>query len=69
MTTIKIKMEYIRLILNKIYINLNYNKLMYLKSNICKETTLWGGYFGILCDKKKLNAKAFYEKFPIISII
>ena len=38
----------------------------YLKSNICKETTLWGGYFGILCDKKKLNSKTFYEKFPTL---
>ena len=38
----------------------------YLKSNICKETTLWGGYFGILCDKKKLNVKTFYEKFPTL---
>ena len=38
----------------------------YFKSNICKETTVSGGYFGILCYKKNLNTKDFYEKFPTL---
>ena len=35
----------------------------YLNDKSCRETTLWGGYYGLLCDKKKINAKELYEKF------
>ena len=38
----------------------------YITTNACKETTISGGFYGILCDKNKLNAKDFYEKFPTI---
>ena len=38
----------------------------YIKSNICKEIKISGGYLGIICDKKKLNKKELYEKFPTL---
>ena len=38
----------------------------YITTNACKETTISGGFYGILCNKNKLNAKDFYEKFPTI---
>ena len=38
----------------------------YIKDNSCKETTISGGYKGILCYKNKLNAKLLYEHFPTI---
>ena len=38
----------------------------YIKDNICKETTISGGFKGIICYKTKLNAKLLYEHFPTI---
>ena len=38
----------------------------YIKNYICKETTISGGFYAILCDKNKLNVKEFYAKFPTI---
>lgn len=38
----------------------------YIKDNSCKETTISGGYKGILCYKNKLNVKFLYEHFPTI---
>ena len=38
----------------------------YFKLNSCKETTISGGYLGILCDKQNINIKELYEKFPTL---
>jgi len=35
----------------------------YLDDNSCKEIILWGGYYGIICDKKKINSKELYKNF------
>ena len=38
----------------------------YIKENKCKETFISGGFYGILCDKKKINKKELSEKIPIL---
>ena len=35
----------------------------YLSDNSCRETAVWGGFYGIICDKRKFNSKELYEKF------
>ena len=38
----------------------------YMNDNICKEIVLWGGYYGIICDKKKINTKKLYKDFTTL---
>ena len=38
----------------------------YFKNNACRETIISGGFYGILCNKKNINTKEFYEKFPTL---
>ena len=38
----------------------------YIKSKVCEEITLLGGYFGILCDKTKIKKEEFKEYFPTL---
>ena len=38
----------------------------YIQSKTCKEITLLGGFFGILCDKTKIKTEELKENFPIL---